>query len=106
MTAMITNAAGPAAGRWQQRRCFDQAALYFMKDCISLILLLSTIFTAAERRILTNMSSASYCAAAEFLLAQMNFMDYCSINLLYDTYNNHVTASASFSITNRYIRNL
>jgi hypothetical protein len=60
MTAMITNAARHAAGSWQQRLCFDQAALYFMKEC----------------------------------------MDYSSFYLLYDTYNNHVTASASFSITN------
>jgi hypothetical protein len=79
----------------------------FIKEYVSLILLLWTIFTAAD---LTPEDSNKQPAVhpilqqpqrSKYLFAQMDFLD-C---LLYDAYSYHVTASESFSITNGYIRN-
>jgi hypothetical protein len=73
----------------------------FMKEYVSLIQPLSTIFTVAVGRILKNSQQCMLPQRSKWLLAQTIFIDY----LLYDTYSNHITASESFSITHGYIRN-
>jgi hypothetical protein len=78
----------------------------FIKEYVSVILLLSAIFTMAVGRILANTEPAVHLIVQQpqrsiKLLAQMDFLDY----LLYDAYSNHITASECFSITNGYVRN-
>jgi hypothetical protein len=78
----------------------------FIKEYVSLIRLLSTIF--AVGRILTNSQQCtSYHAAATEIQITLHPNEFhrLSPGVLYKAYSDHVTASESVNITNGYVRN-